>query len=359
MKKIAYIEIDTHAEIAHAFMEIMEGLRSFSVDYYFSEKIKNQVDDHNVQVFLSGSSMILDQLKEKNYDLVIIGTVHRYFNIFDVIAAKYHTAVIVHNMNFTGASQMELIKSIFKKDRIYRLKLLGKEGLLRSPEVYRKAKHKLVLDEQLSSDGFRFLPLFYTRQADQPDNKVFTIVIPGGVSQKRRDYKKVISTIKTIEELIKDSVIDKKLLEFVFLGKAKNKELKNIIDLERSLQHINIMYFSERVSPSAFNEWMRKADVLWCPIQQETEFFSQREIYGKTKMTGNLGDAIKFGKWAVFPQSYPSKLDFIIPEEEDVINQFDRLKDTPYDFQKDYSKPMVQRKLEKILNEMITSNNAV
>jgi hypothetical protein len=47
---------------------------------------------------------------------------------------------------------------------------------------------------------------------------------------------------------------------------------------------------------------MQKADVLWCPIQQKTMFFSQEEIYGKTKMTGNLGDAIKFGKQAVFLQ---------------------------------------------------------
>jgi hypothetical protein len=45
---------------------------------------------------------------------------------------------------------------------------------------------------------------------------------------------------------------------------------------------------------------MQKADVLWCPIQQETEFFSHKEIYGTTKMTGNLGDAIKFGKWLFF-----------------------------------------------------------
>jgi hypothetical protein len=353
LKKIAYIEIDTHAEIAQAFMEIMEGSPTFSVDYYFSEKIKSQIADHGKSVFLSDSSMILDQLKARKYDLIIIGTVHRYFNIFDVMSAKYHTAVIVHNMNFTGTSQMGLIKSIFRKDRIYRLKLLGKEGLLRSPEVYRKAKHLLVLDEALSSGPFRFLPLFYTKYVNKPENKVLTIVIPGGVSQKRRDYKKVISTINTIEDLIDNSVIDNKLIEFVFLGRAKNAELKNIIDLERSLQYINITYFSERVSPSVFDAWMQKADVLWCPIQQETEFFSQKEVYGKTKMTGNLGDAVKFGKWAVFPANYQSGSDFIVPEQKDIISQFERLKEVSYDFQKDYSKQMVQRKLERLLNELI------
>lgn len=334
-------------------MEIMEDLPSFSVDYYFSEKIRGQVADHGETIILSDSSMIQDQLKDKRYDLIIIGTVHRYFNTFQAIVAQYHTAVIVHNMNFTGASKMELIKSIFKKDRIYRLKLLWKEDLLRSREVYREAGHLLVLDEELSSEVLRFLPLFYTKPVNKPENKVLTIVIPGGVSQKRRDYTKVISTIKTIENLIRNSVIDHKSIEFVFLGRAKNEELKNIVDLERSLQYVNITYFSERVSPSAFDDWMQNADVLWCPIQQETEFFSQQEVYGKTKMTGNLGDAIKFGKWAIFPANYQSKLDFIVQEQKDIISQFESLKNTSIDFHKDYSKQVVQRKLEKLLNELI------
>jgi hypothetical protein len=352
LKKIAYIEIDTHAEIAQAFMEIMEGSSSFAVDYYFSEKIKSQLAHHDAQVFLSDSSMILDQLKEKSYDLIIIGTVHRYFNIFDVMAAKYHTAVIVHNMNFTGASQMGLIKSIFKKDRIYRLKLLGKEGLLRSPEVYRKAKHLLVLDEALSSGPFRFLPIFYTKYVNKPENKVLTIVIPGGVSQQRRDYNHVFEVIKNLKT--------EKPMIFIFLGKAKSKELEQLKELSQEMpQNIMLKYFSERVSPSVFGEWMQKADVLWCPIRQETEFFSQREVYGKTKMTGNLGDAIKFGKWAVFPESYQSKLDFIVPEQKEIISQFERLKEASYDFQKDYSKRTVQRKLEKILNGLMASNNII
>ncbi len=346
LKKIAYIEIDTHAEIAQAFMEIMEGLPSFSIDYYLSEKIKAQITDHGEQVFLSDSSMILDQLKGKNYDLIIIGTVHRYFNTFDVMAAKYHTAVIVHNMNFTKASPVKLVKSIFKKDRIYRLKLLGKEGLLRSLDVYQKAKHKLVLDEELSSDEFRFLPIFYTGQIVKTENKDLNIVIPGGVSQKRRNYGHVFEVIKNLKT--------EKPVAFIFLGKAKGKELEQLKILSQSVpQNIRLEYFSERVSSSVFDEWMQKADVLWCPIQQETEFFGLREIYGRTKMTGNLGDAIKFGKWAVFPESYPSKLDFIVPEQKNIISQFDMLKNTSIDFYKDYSRQVVQQKLERLLNELM------
>ena len=82
MKKIAYIELDTHAEIAGNFMDLMQDSNEFSVDYYFSEKISKQIDPQESNIFLSDSSKIFRQLKEKNYDLVIIGTAHRYFDVF-------------------------------------------------------------------------------------------------------------------------------------------------------------------------------------------------------------------------------------------------------------------------------------
>ena len=158
-----------------------------------------------------------------------------------------------------------------------------------------------------------------------------------------------------MEVVYQHSDIQKKPIEFVFLGKADHSELKQLTDLERSLQYINIVYFSDRVSHEDFEKWMQKAAVLWCPIQQETEFFSQKEIYGKTKMTGNIGDAIKFGKLAVFPQNYQSSLDFIIQEQPDLIQQFDELKDLKFDFQKKYSKKAVRQKLENLLNNLIST----
>ncbi|WP_435523226.1 hypothetical protein [Chryseobacterium indoltheticum] len=45
-------------------------------------------------------------------------------------------------------------------------------------------------------------------------------------------------------------------------------------------------------------------------------------MYGKTKMTGNIGDAIKFGKIAVFLANYTSNLDFIVPEKKTLLSSF-------------------------------------
>ncbi|SIR11106.1 hypothetical protein [Chryseobacterium sp. RU33C] len=346
MKKIAYIEIDTHAEIAHAFMDIMEDCQDFAVDYYFSKRIKDQVSHHNEAVFLSDSSMIMDQLKGKGYDLVIIGTVHRYFNTFLAVTKKYNTAVITHNLNFIKASKLDLMKSVFKGDIIFRLKLWLKEGLFYKTKVYKTSGTLFVLDEALVSGRYQYLPLFYTRDFDKAKNEELVVVIPGGVSQKRRDYAHIF---KTIQKLSTDQPC-----KFVFLGKAGGHELKQLENLPGKLpENIEITCFSERVSSEDFEKWMQKADVLWCPIQQETEFFGMKEIYGLTKMTGNLGDAIAYGKLAVFPGNYPSKLDFIIAEKENVLEQLRTVSETSFDFLTTYSRKKVQKRLEQFLASLV------
>ena len=251
------------------------------------------------------------------------------------------------SLNFTKASKLNLMKSVFKGDVIFRLKLWLKEGLFYNTKVYQTSQSLLVLDEALISERHRFLPLFYTRDFDTIKNDNLIVVIPGGVSQKRRDYAYIFETIQNVRT--------NKRCEFVFLGKAKDHELKQLEQLSARLsENIGITYFSERVSSENFDKWMQKADVLWCPIQQETEFFSMKETYGMTKMTGNLGDAIAYGKLAVFPGNYPSKLDFIIPEKENVLDQLKTLSETPFDFYKTYSKEGVQKKLEQFLKSLIS-----
>ncbi|WP_265131500.1 hypothetical protein [Chryseobacterium oranimense] len=347
MKKIAYIEIDTHAEIAQAFMDIMKDSSEFSVDYYFSKKIKDLVQENGEKVFLSDSSMLLEQLELKKYDLIIIGTVHRYFNTFHAVVQKYKASVIVHNINFSKSSKGALMKSVFKGDVIYRLKLWWKEGLFYSSKVYRNAQKLWVLDEEISSEKYQFLPLFYNKYFENRSKDSLTVVIPGGVSQKRRDYHHVFKTIEHLKTEEK--------CEFIFLGKAKDNELKQLERLAKKLpENVSIQYFSDRVSNDDFEKGMQQADVLWCPIQQITEFFSREEIYGLTKMTGNFGDAVKYGKAAVFPKDYPSKSEFIIPEKENILEQFKTLKNTRFDFQKDYSRKSVLKRLEDALSAIIS-----
>ncbi len=371
MKKIAYIELDTHAEIALNFMELMNDSKVFSVDYYFSEKILRffgytQNDKLPENIKKATPENLIQQLSTDNYQLIIIGTVHRNFNVFEKIAEKFNTSIICHNLNFVKASNFNLLISIFKEDFKYRLKLLLKEGLLRKSNVYQKAKNLLFLDENLTKEKYSNLPLFYTKFFDKPDNETFTIVIPGAVSQKRRDYDKVIKELKKVElnddvnefrrnEMFVENNLQEKgssvgttqNLEIIFLGKAQGNELEMLQNFEQNKpENISIKYFTEKVPQNGFDDYMQKADILWCPIQQETEFFSQKEIYGVTKMSGNIGDAIKFGKLAIFPENYPSKYPFIIPEKVSLEDALFVKKEIDFS---DFNKEKVLKQLEKTI----------
>jgi len=342
LKKIAYIEIDTHAEIALNFMELMNDSKAFSVDYYFSEKILRffgfaQNDKLPENIKKATPENLIQQLSTNNYQLIIIGTVHRYFNVFEKIVEKFNTSIICHNLNFVKVSNFNLLSSVFKEDFQFRLKLLLKEGLLRKSNVYKKAKNLLVLDANLAKNNYKNLPIFYTKFSGKSENETYTIVIPGAVSQKRRDYERVLKSIKIFHFPS----------EIIFLGKASGKELEMLQDFEQSKpENISIKYFTEKVPQDVFDNYMQKADVLWCPIQQETEFFSQKEIYGFTKMSGNIGDAVKFGKLAVFPENYPSKYSFIIHEKGSLEDFLFTRKDVDFS---EFSKEKVLQELEKTI----------
>lgn len=351
MKKIAYIELDTHAEIARNFIDLMQDSSEFSVDYYFSKKISKQIGQTADNIFVAESSDIFNILKEKNYDLVIIGTVHRYFDVFLKISNKFNTSVIVHNLNFTKISRFQLLKNIFKKDFKYRLKLLAKEGLLSAPKVFEKASNLLVLDESLIKKNpdlsLKFMPVFYLLKYEKPRKSIITIVIPGAVSQQRRDYLHVLNSLKNFQR--------KSHYQFVFLGKALGNELSWIKKFEKSKsQNISVKYFTEKVPQQIFDEFMMRADILWCPIRDQTEFFSNTEYYGITKMSGNIGDAIKHGKLAIFPENYPNSHPFIIPENKNIEEEiYTYHKWMEYDFAEHFAKEKVRQSLEKTLTVLL------
>lgn len=351
MKRIAYIELDTHAELANNFYELTKDSDEISVDFYFSEKIFKFLNIHEKNVFLTDYSELVEILEKEKYDLIIIGTVHRHFIFYKAIVQKFNTAILVHNLNFSKASKWELFKSIFKQDFKYRLKLFLKEGLLEAPKVYQKAKHLLGIDELMSKkNNLNFLPIYFNQFDSQNlENETVRIVIPGAVSQSRRDYDSFFEKLKHF----KNNGIN---YEIILLGKASGKELEKLkLIINKFPQFITIQYFEKKIKQNIFDKWMRKAYVLYCPIQKETEFFSIKEIYGKTKISGNIGDTIKYGKSAIFPETYDSDLEFIIKEQSDLQTQFSEVRNQKFDFN-NYSKENISKKITILVETLINKN---
>ncbi len=344
MRRIAYIELDTHAEIASRFYRLLRDSPVFTVEYYFSPKIAEQVQLTGNNVFVLQPAELLNKLRQQKYELVLIGTVHRYFQIFYKVVQEFRTAVIVHNLNFSQETATTLYKNIGKEETKYRVKLALKEHLHLAPLVYKKAAARLVLDASMASDGTQWLPLFYAETPGSSGNQILNIVIPGSVQQQRRDYQHVLRQLAKSKEL----------LHVTFLGKAAGAELQWLqrFEQEYSVQ-VSLRYYTEKVPQLEFDNVMRNADVLWCPIQRRTRFFSVAEEYGRTKMSGNIGDAISYAKPAVFPRWFTSPYEFIHQEQVHIDAQLLALKNMQYDFLQNYSKETVRTRLEEVLQRLL------
>lgn len=351
MKRVAYIEIDTHAEIVRNFKDLMDDSKKFSVDYYFSDKVLDTLDlEPSHQVFRASSDNLYDLLYQKKYDLVIIGTVHRYFNLFLKVVQNFPSVIIAHNLNFIQASRWDLLKNTFRKDVKFRLKLFLKEGLWFKNKVYENAKVLLVLDSNLAKNQgikkINYFPIFFNKFDEVGQDNIFRVVIPGSVSQSRRDYRAVIKELEYLK-------IGRKV-EFIFLGQAKGKKLGWLENLEKKLpQNIKIQYFKNKLPQDVFDDWMKKANLLWCPIQREIEFLGIKEIYGETKMSGGIGDAIKFAKMAIFPKNYSSELFFVKNENQSIANNIKNFQMLNKNEWKIFEKNNILVELEEIIYNFV------
>ena len=344
LKKIAYIELDTHPEILSNFMDLMNDSQEFEVDYFISEKIDQLRFSQSSNIHIVTSESILHKMNQQSYDLVIIGTIHRYFSTFKKLIHRYKTVAIVHNLNFSKSKSFELFQNIWKDDLVFRTKLLLKEGLLLAPNISQTLKHQLVLDQSFENNRRKYFPIFYNQiKSERKSLDRLHIVVPGTVSQQRRDYKHILKSLQDFQNQIK----------VTFLGKASGTELAALKKAEEMLpKNIQIQFFTEKLSGEDFGQYMADAHVLWCPVQSKTQFMGVDEVYGQTKMSGNIGDAIKFGKPAIFPSTYRSNFDFIFSEEKDVESQLFRISNLKFNFDV-LQKELVLDQLEKVLKDLI------
>ncbi len=311
MKNIAYIELDTHAELAINFIELTRDSQYLHVEYFFSRKILDRINEKGSHVIHAEAATLLKELDGRKFDAVIIGTAHRYFNVFEEVARNYPTFIIAHNLNFIKASKADIFRNIFKQDRSFRIKLWLKEGLMKKDKLYSEARSLFILDENIDELQYpyelRWLPLLYTKHSEQ---KIQTnlVAIPGTVDQHRRNYKRIFNKIKYFRG------------NFTFSFFRKGRRKKSWISCKEYRRICRIML----ILNTTIQEFLMKNLKERCKLQRycgalykkETRFFGITEIYGKTKMSGNIGDAIKYAKPAIFPKSYSASYSFIFKEKK-------------------------------------------
>ncbi|MFW6046968.1 MAG: hypothetical protein ACOCP4_04195 [Candidatus Woesearchaeota archaeon] len=184
--------------------------------------------------------------------------------------------------------------------------------------IYEKSKHIIVLSkyqketliEIVSKEIFIIpfkLPVIGLKSVK---NSKFTIVVPGTVDNKKRDYKGIL---KILDELQSNCIL-------ILLGKMKDDEIK-----QKIRENENIIWFNGFVTQNIFDKYLKQCDIILAPtIQKYTWGSSSTEFYGITKASGAEFDCIKYRKKLLINEFYNID-NFLI--KNNIVHRFSDLED--------------------------------
>lgn len=251
------------------------------------------------------------EVNVNDFDAIIVNTFHRNFEDYALILKKKPSLVLLHNLNFSLFFKSINWKCLrVEKGRFaYYLKLYFSERVSRTRKVISKADYFGVLSQSLWNEiqsqnpafasKTKVIPLNYCKNFNFVKEEAIQIVMPGNVSNKRKDIKMLFEILPKLHP--------KSKLHFTFLGKPESDKIVRQIEVfkQNCSENITINYYSQFIPWQEYSEVISKAHLLLCPIKKDTSFYWVNEIYGKTKVSGAEADCIYNGKIGLFPASYP------------------------------------------------------
>ncbi|MFK7048572.1 MULTISPECIES: hypothetical protein [Flavobacterium] len=312
-KKIAFIEMETHSALLEQWYLLVAEMPRVNFHFFVSQKVFDKLSAIPRQYLTIINSV--SKTDFSNYDGVVVNTIHRNYDDYKTLFEKKSVLCLIHNLNFSLFFKKISWLNIFKEKEkgAYFLKLYCKEKVASKRKVIVKASKlgviassvlKNIEKQSVFLDKIELIQMNYCNQFEIPKEDVIQIVMPGNVSNKRKDVDMVFSVIQKLKPQTK--------LHFIFLGKPENKMvLKQLESLKKnSDDNISITHYHQFIPWEEYSQVISKAHLLLCPIKEATSFYWVDEIYGETKVSGAEADCIYNGKIGVFPESYP-KMDWI------------------------------------------------
>ena len=163
-----------------------------------------------------------------------------------------------------------------------------------------------------------FPPIYEPGLIRKQKTEKIHFVVTGGVEEKRRNYQIIVDALNKVDPAFYPK------MKLVLLGRATSPYAKMILDELHSIemQGLEVLSFSKYVPNETFSEELNKADFLIAPVTIETEYLGVKEYYGKTKISGVIGNIIHYA----VPAIVNKELD--IPDDlSDSIIKFDSVDD--------------------------------
>ena len=322
MMKIAVIEVECHAEVLRSTILLFSKIPNYHLTIFTTPEILIEAgfsaeSTTILNVILKKSNETDSTFFQRNIELInkhnylLINTLQRKFYIYNNLKINIPIALRVHNSHFFWSGTFEnkkytlskyklLLKEIYKFEFLQRKKFLQKVDYFFFPSentLEFAIKRYLMLKSKA-----HLLPLnFQSNSSKVSETKIKTIIVPGKVDPLRKD----LSFIAAFVEYLADKPFDF-TVNLVFLGVTEgeiaNRFMENLKTY--SSEHLNIISFPNIVSAETYATYLLRCELILCPIFTNTVFQLSKEIYGKTKVSGGVNDAINFGKWCFVPSNY-------------------------------------------------------
>jgi len=197
-------------------------------------------------------------------------------------------------------------------------------------------------------------------------NKKIRFIIPGTVSERRRNYEPVL---RTFEDLF---LKYNEIIELCLLGDPEGEYGEKIISICKEFKKNGyfISWFEEKVSSDIFERIYINSDVVIDPINLVYEFGYEREIYSVTKGTGVSSDCIRYNKLFIVPFGFeiPKELKSSIltyKSEKDLKNileafvgdvkKLENFKKEAFNNSKKFSLERLQGSFNKMVEELLSN----
>ncbi len=320
--KIAVIEVECHAEVLRTTIQLFSKIPNYQLTIFTTLDILTEASfsiesTACLTIILKKSNETDAIFFKRNIDLInkhnylLINTLQRKFYIYNNLNITIPISVRVHNSHFYWSNFFQnkkydlakyklLIKEIYKLEIVQRKQFLKKVNYFFFPSesTYTYA----IQTYPFLKKKAHFFPLNYQDSIPSVSKGIEkTLIIPGKVDPLRKDLDFLHTFIKLLAEKQLDFVIT-----IVFLGVTEGEKAKRFIEkiMHYSSKSLKIVSFTSIVPLDTYINHMQKCDIVWCPIYTSTVFQFSKEIYGKTKVSGGVNDAINFGKWCFVPSSY-------------------------------------------------------
>jgi len=304
--------METHSALLEQWYLLLKEMTAVDFRFFVHDKVKAKltaIPENKLTVVKTVS-----EISHNDFDAIVVNTLHRNFEQYSKVFQQKPTLCLVHNLNFSLFFK-SLNRHNFWADKeqfIYYLKLYLLEKVGQKRKSILEATRfgvlsQSLLDEVTSKRSFAektaLVSMNYCHSHSFPTSEVIDIVMPGNVSNKRKDVAMLLSVLPKLKP--------KSRLHFTFLGKPENdsvlqqlEHLKHVCDA-----NVTITHYYRFIPWEEYSEVIAKAHLLLCPVKSQTSFYWVDEFYGKTKVSGSEADCIYNGKIGLFPTSYP-KMDW-------------------------------------------------